>query len=263
MNKTLVVGENSFIARHLNCDKVSYKDHHTVDFSKYDTIINCALNPLYKISPYSLDLDVDYEIGEKASASGCHFVMLSTSKVYGDSSVLSTYDENSEMSPVEHYGKNKLTTEFKLLSNFALHVTILRGSNIFGYEYGRNSFVGYLMSQLVNEGKIKFSINPNTQRDFLFVEDAAKIIEKVCEVKPFGVYNLSSNQPISAIDIAKKLVEGYPYGGKIESFESTWSERQFALDNTKIKKKLGIEIGPFDFNSIFYDLGKQLYEQRH
>jgi nucleoside-diphosphate-sugar epimerase len=263
MNKTLVVGENSFIAKHLNnCDRVSYKDHQYVDFSNYDTVINCALNPLYKISPYNVDLDIDAEIGEKACESGCHFVMLSTSKVYGDSHLMTTYNENSEIAPVEHYGRNKLTTEFKLLSNFALNVTILRGSNIFGYEYGRNSFVGYLMSQLVNEGKIKFSIDPNTQRDFLFVEDAAKIIEKVCEVKPFGVFNLSSNQPITAKSIAKKLIEGYPYGGKIENLDYV-PERQFALDNTKIKRRLGIQIGPFDFGSIFYDLGKQLYEQRH
>lgn len=262
MNKTLLVGENSFIGKHLNkCDKISYKQCDSVDFSKYDVVVNCALNPLYKISPYSEELDVDFEIGKKAFDNGCHYVMISTSKVYGKSNALTTYSENSEISPFDNYGKNKLTTEFKLLSNFSSSVTILRGSNIFGYEYGRNSFVGYVMTKLVNEGKITFSIDSNTRRDFLFVEDAAKIIERVCELKPFGVYNLSSNQPISAIRIAQKIIEGYPYGGKIETSEIK-PERQFALDNTKIKKKLKIEIGPFDFDKIFYDLGKQLYEQR-
>jgi hypothetical protein len=59
----------------------------------------------------------------------------------------------------DYHGVNKVTTEVKLLSAFPNQVTILRGSNIFGLEYGRNSFVGYCMSQLVNEGKIKLTLS--------------------------------------------------------------------------------------------------------
>ena len=53
MEKTLVVGESSFIGKHLsNFDTVSYKHFKNLDISSYKTVVNCALNPLYKIDNY-------------------------------------------------------------------------------------------------------------------------------------------------------------------------------------------------------------------
>jgi dTDP-4-dehydrorhamnose reductase len=257
----LVVGKNSFIAKNLDnifvFEKISYKDLNKFDLGQYDVVVNCSLNPLYKTTKYSEKIDIDFEIGKKACQKGCHYVMISTSKVYGQSSELETYDEFSTLNPFDHYGENKVKTEVKLLSNFPNQVTILRGSNIFGFEYGRNSFVGYCMSQLVNEGKIKLTISENTKRDFLFVKDAATIIEDVCIKKPIGVYNLSSNYGLEIGQAIKSLISGYVHGGIIEKvgFEL---ERQFILDNSKLKRSLDIDIGPFDYNDIFSNLGSQL-----
>ena len=259
MSKLLVVGETSFIGKHLNndlFDKISYKKLHSVDLSQYDVVVNCALNPLYKTHSYAKKIDVDLEVGLTACKSGCHYVMISTSKVYGNSDKLKTYTELDKVESTDHYSENKLITENLLLGNFPKQVTILRGSNIFGFEYGRNSFVGYCMSQLVNEGLIKITIDGLTQRDFLYVEDAARIIEKVCEVKPLGIYNMSSNQPTTVYDVCENLIRGYPYIGGITGEGKI--ERQFLLDNTKLKEALKMEIGPFDFKNIFYELGKRL-----
>jgi nucleoside-diphosphate-sugar epimerase len=260
MSKVLVVGETSFIGKYINHERVSYRDLGKKNLRDYDVVVNCALNPLYKTHSYRHDFDVDLEIGQSACRAGCHYVMISTSKVYGSSDVLKVYSEFDKINPTDHYSQNKVITESLLLGNFPNQVTILRGSNIFGFEYGRNSFVGYCMSQLVNEGQIKLTIDGETKRDFLYVEDAARIIEKVCEVKPLGVYNLSSNQPIFAYTIIENLISGYPYGGIIGHSADGKIERQFALNNAKLKKALGIEIGPFDFDTIFYDLGKKLWK---
>lgn len=261
--KTLVVGKSSFIARNLSddFDKIPYHELSTVDLGKYDVVINCALDPLYKTTKYSETIDVDFEVGVKACQSNCHYVMLSTSKVYGNSSELRVYDESSHLNPSDYHGVNKVTTEVKLLSAFPNQVTILRGSNIFGLEYGRNSFVGYCMSQLVNEGKIKLTLSEKTKRDFLFVEDAAKIIESICIKKPIGIFNLSSNYGLEIGQAIKNLINGYIHGGILEKngFEL---QRQFILDNSKLKNSLNIDIGPFDFNDIFINLGKKLYNEK-
>jgi nucleoside-diphosphate-sugar epimerase len=258
LEKTLVVGESSFIGKHLsNFDKVSYKHFKKLDISGYETVINCALNPLYKIEKYNEKYDVDFEVGKKSHDNGCHYVMISTSKVYGNSNALKVYDEASEELPFDFYGENKLITENKLFANFGKNVTVLRGSNIFGYEYGRNSFMGFCMTQLVNIGTIKFNISETIKRDFLFVEDAAKIIEKVCIEKPSGIYNLSSNYGLEIGIVARSLINGYTYGGKFESV-NTNEDRQFILDNNKLKKALSMDIGPFNFEQIFENLGKQL-----
>jgi nucleoside-diphosphate-sugar epimerase len=257
--KTLVVGKNSFISKNLSSafDKISYKSLNTVDLSKYDVVVNCALDPLYKTTKYDEIQDVDFEVGVKACQSNCHYVMLSTSKVYGQSSELMVYDESSNLNPFDYHGENKAKTELKLFSTFPNQVTILRGSNIFGLEYGRNSFVGYCMSQLVNKGKIELTLAENTKRDFLFVKDAAEIMEKVCVEKPIGVFNLSSNYGLEIGQVIKNLIDGYVHGGIIEKtgFEL---QRQFILDNSKLKTALNVDIGPFDFDNIFRNLGKQL-----
>jgi nucleoside-diphosphate-sugar epimerase len=262
MSKTLVVGETSFIGKSLsNFDKVAYKHFNSVDLSAYDVVVNCALNPLYKISEYSESIDVDFEVGKKSCQNGCHYVMISTSKVYGESSNLVSYVEDDILQPYDFHSKNKAITENKLISLFSDQITILRGCNIFGFEYGRNSFMGYLMSQLMNEGMITLTIAETVKRDFLFVDDTAKIIEEVCIQKPLGIYNLSSNYPLEIGDIVKNLIDGYPYGGKVRIKSST-VERQFVLDNTKLKTKLNMNIGPFDFDQIIRNLGKQLYENK-
>ena len=261
-SRVLVVGENSFIGKNLNkFDRISYKNIDTIDFSDYNVILNCALNPLYKISTYDEKNDVDYQIAKLAYENGCHNVMISTRRVYGKSPIVETYTENSTLKPFDYYGENKLNTEFKLLSNFGDKTTILRGSNIFGYEYGRNSFMGYCMSQLVNEGRIKYTISKDIVRDFIHVRDACSIIESVCLNRPTGVFNLSSNHGLNLGLIAENLILGYGYGGIFEEVANPQVEDSFILDNTKIKNELKIEIGPFDYPWIIQTLGKSLLQR--
>ncbi|CAB4133374.1 RfbD dTDP-4-dehydrorhamnose reductase [uncultured Caudovirales phage] len=258
MEKVLVVGENSFIGKHLTkFDRVSFKNFDEVDLENYDVVVNCALNPLYKTEKYKEAYDADWYVGRKTCNYGLHYVMLSTSKVYGDSKELVYYTENSQVNPYDYHSENKLNTEFKLLSNYGNKITILRGSNIFGFEYGRNSFVGYCMTKLVNEGIIEYNISQMVRRDFLYIDDAVDLIERVCAVKPFGVYNLSSNYALPIGKVAEYLIAGYSYGGQLKL--TGWEkERQFALENGRLSNILGMKIGPFDYEKIFNDLGKQL-----
>lgn len=258
MEKVLLIGKNSFVGKNINCDKITYDESKHVDFSNYDVIINCALHPEFKIVPYNETVDVDFEIGKKASENDCHYVMLSTSKVYGNNNELKIYDENSELNPFDYYSENKLNSEFKLLSNFENKVTILRGSNIFGFEYGRNSFVGYCMTQLVNEGKIVYTISEKTKRDFIHVKDAAYLIEQVCNKKLIGVFNLSSNYGLEIGQVAKNLIKGYKYGGKFKS--SGPVDRQFIMNNNKIMEALDLNYEFGDWSENFKKLGKELCE---
>lgn len=258
MSNVLVVGEHSFIGRELTeYTRVSYKNFHQVDLTQFDVVLNCALHPQYKISGYTDGIDVDFEVGRKACEYNCHFIMLSTSKVYPEYDDLTVYDEFSNPDPVSYYGENKLKTELKFLANFPDKVTILRGSNIFGFEYGRNSFMGYCMSQLVNEGRIQYTINLDTKRDFLYVSDAVTMIKGVAAQKPLGVYNLSSGHPTTAKFIAENLIAGYAYGGKLSTTSDKY-ERQFVLDNTKLKNRLGIDIDISNYAETMKNLGKLL-----
>jgi len=55
--KTLIVGQNSFIGKHLfhsikNVDIISYSDIDNINMSEYNTILNCAISPEMKFDDY-------------------------------------------------------------------------------------------------------------------------------------------------------------------------------------------------------------------
>ena len=257
-NKTLIVGKNSFIGKHLvNFDSISHEKFDQIDLYKYNSVINCAIDPSYKTQSYKEKNDFDFYVGKKSVENNCHYIMLSTSKIYGNNKSLKIYAENSLTDPFDYYSENKLITENKLLSNFNGKITVLRLSNIFGFEVERNSFVGYIMSQMNKDNKIKLTIPENTKRDFLFVNDAIAIIEKVCYTRIDGIFNLSSNYGLQVRDIIDNLILGYNKLIEVEKNEHGM-DRQFIMNNSKLKNALQIEIGPFNYGDIFKNLGEQL-----
>jgi dTDP-4-dehydrorhamnose reductase len=254
--KVLVVGENSFIAKHLlTFDRISCYNFNSVNLSQYNTVINCALNPLYKTEIYKENYDVDLDVGKKTCDSGLHYIMLSTSKVYGNSNELKIYNEEDVCFPYDYYSENKLITEKKILQNYSQQVTILRGSNIFGFEYGRKSFMGYCMNQLIDTGKIELTMNSTIQRDFLSIEVAKEIIESICKYQPIGIYNLSAGIGLEVGKFVKYLIDGYGKGELIQVSQKP--DRQFILDNKKINLILK-QVYNINCEEVINKLGKKL-----
>lgn len=255
----LIVGPNSFIGKtfrntnRITYYKASYKNIELFDLSKIDSIINCAIHPDFKSKPYNAFNDLDLRVARRAHNNGCHYVMISSRKVYGNSRTLKYYDEESPLKPFDFYSENKAISESRILE--LDNTTVLRGSNLFGFEYRRNSFMGYCMNQLKKDNKITYTLDPTIKRDFIDVETSCDIMGKVCQAKLTGLYNLSANYGLPLGDFADYLIRGYG-SGSVEY--GTDIREQFIIDNTKLKRALNIEIGPFDYEKIIGNYGKQL-----
>lgn len=260
MARKLIVGKTSFIGNELaklkTYDIVAYKDIHHVDFSEYDGVINCALNPVFKTQTYDEKIDVDYEIAKIAYKNNCHYVMISTRKVYGSSAELKTYTEESPTNPFDFYGENKLICENKIQSEFGDKAVIVRGSNLFGFELERQSFMGFCMNQLRHSEKIIFSISDKTKRDFIDVNSSACMLNEISKKKLTGIYNLSSNHGLEIGKVAKHLIRGYGKGEFLCT--SDIIKEQFIIDNTKLLKELKLISNPIYITSVIEDLGKEL-----
>lgn len=260
MEKKLIVGNSSFVGNELfkikQYDIVSYKNIHHIDFSNYDSVINCALNPVFKTQNYDEKIDVDFEIAKLAYRNRCHYMMISTRKVYGSSSELKIYTEKSVTNPFDYYSENKLICENKIRTEFGDNSVIIRGSNLFGFELGRQSFMGFCMDQLRHGGKIVFSISENTKRDFIDIEVACQLMDKVIEKKLTGIYNLSSNFGLEIGKVAKNLINGYGKG--IFLCTNDIVKEQFIIDNTKLLKKLKVNPNFSNTTEIIQELGKKL-----
>ena len=259
MKKILLVGKNSFIGNHLLIDLsitnmvdcISHLNIDDVKYNDYDVIINCSIHPDYRNQSYSFDKDMDLKISRKFSG---HFIMLSSRKVYGTNDNLLSYTEEFQINPSDYYGWNKSTTE-KLLDMEHDNHTILRASNVFGFEYQRKSYMGFLMNQLKNKGNIEIDISPFTTRDFINVEDTSKLINLVVEKEIKGTYNLSSGVGEMVGYTADYLIKGYGSGSLIS--KSKERKDQFILDNKKLLNALNIDI-EFDIENQIIKLGEQL-----
>ena len=243
MAKVLIVGKNSFISqylsRHSNFFSVSYKDYKNVDLKDYDVVLNCALNPLSITSYYDVNNDVDFEIAKWANDNKCHYIMFSTRKVYGSSTELKEYYEDSKLKPYDYYSENKVISELKIQSYFGDSSTIIRGSNWYGRELGRNSFMGYFLNSLDKNGGIVYTVSSDTQKDLLYVMDAADAIASMCYKKETGIFNLGSGYGTKIGDVGNWLITGY--GQANVKSESNELGEQFILNSDLIYNVLDIQ----------------------
>ncbi len=187
---------------------------------------------------------------------GIHFVLLSTRRVYGQHLHQQPLTESAPLRAIDFYGSNKAETERRVALLLGARCTILRLSNVFGYELGRRSFFGLALGRLRREGQILLDVSPFAVRDFIPVEGAARVIAEVCGIKPPGIYNLGSATGLQIGRVAEWLIAGY---GRGELLVTDLAERDnFVLDTGKLNTALGRAPEAYDFNRIIRNIGEQL-----
>ena len=129
-------------------------------------------------------------------------------------------------------------------------VRLFKNKNIY-----RKQIIIMETNQLKDTDKIVYSISPETKRDFISIKSVCKVLNRVVQQQPHGIYNLSSNYGLPIGDVARSLIEGYGSGEFIST--STELKDQFVLDNTKLIQKLNIELPIFQRKYI-KKLGEKL-----
>lgn len=229
MAAVLAIGRSSFLGRSFveahGADGIRYIDWKAVarpeSFDGIDCVVNFAIDPRYMWQAYDPALDCDRRLADaigRAQDDGrmprdAHVVMLSSRKVYGPAGGEKLV-ETRVPAPRDAYGRNKLETEGLLQDRFGPHLTILRLSNIFGYEYapGRRTFLGLLLRSLREEGTIRYDFSPFTEKDFLPVQQFAAALAAVVRARPGGVFNLGSGVPLEVGWLAMWIIEGFGRG---------------------------------------------------
>jgi len=252
--KLLIVGKTSFISNSLVGDRISFSEIDSVNFDNYDSVINCSIHSNFREVKYVEKYDLDYLVAQKAQHHKKHYIMISSSKVYGSSDELKSFDELSQTNPDSFYGENKLIAEQKI-NSLSNNFCVLRCSNVFGLERNRKTFFGFCNDQLVNTNSILYDIGPKTKRDFFPVELLSNVVEKISKKKSVGTFNVGSNYPLEIDRVALYLIEGYGKGNFISI--SSEEKDQFLLNNKKLKKEIEIEID-IDFASHIKNIGKKL-----
>ena len=115
------------------------------------TIVHAGRDPLIGTSNYRLEDDREIEIARIAREHRLKYIMLSSRKVYGAQP--SPIHEDAPCEPIDDYGSQKLGMERRLIGLLGERLTILRLSNVFGYEPGRKTFMGMMLDGLASRVK--------------------------------------------------------------------------------------------------------------
>ena len=165
------------------------------------SVVSCMNNPdkyeKINVSLFHIFLDNLYKKFNP------HFFLLSSTFVYPDVDKIS---EKTKPSPETLYGKLRLKQE-KILQEYASNYTILRLSNIFGYgnfyNIGNPGAIEKFIDCVFSLKNISVYGNGKQLVDYLHKPDLMNLLKILVQTTPKTIYNVSSGNSKSIIDIAK------------------------------------------------------------
>lgn len=172
------------------------------------------------------------------------FVFISSDQLFDGSK--KKYNEKSFYSPCNFYSNTKVKSEIYIKKNLNNYLIIR--TNFFGKSpKGRKSFSDFIIKNIANKKKI------NLFADVIFnplhLSTLIKIIEKLLILRIRGIFNISSDSPISKYQFGKNIVKKLNLDKKYlikstlnknQSFLANRPKNMF-IDNFKIKNILGIK----------------------
>lgn len=264
--RTWIVGSSSFIAENYlsqySAVSVSGRTLSGLYPEEDDTVINCALNPEFKSNAYLEANDMDSQIADRIASSRARYIMLSTRMVYGVGDYRGVCEDDIK-NPANFYGENKLRAESNVLTMLGPRATILRLSNVIGFEWpanGRRSFMSMVLGRLRSEGEIFFDMKPGSLRDFIPVEFVCEVIHAIVSRQEssfaYRQLNVGSGFPCACSDIASSVIAGYG-SGRLR-VEDSGKVDEFFLCTKRLFEELGISCSRPSLLRYCESLGKKL-----
>lgn len=173
----------------------------------------------------------------------------SSAAVYGIPKKL-PIDELHTTIPISYYGLSKLTMEkYLILSN--LNYIICRFSNVYGPRqtpHGEAGVVSIFMDNAINNKDLNIFGDGKQTRDFIYVEDIAKIflffIEKNISNE---ILNISTNNSININELANTIISISKSNIKINYLEKRDGDIDDSiLDNKKLLNLININFTTID-----------------
>lgn len=200
----------------------------------------------------SLDADVNL-VGGLKMVEACrdakvrHMVFASSAAVYGGVKKLPAKETYPSL-PVSPYGLAKWTFEhyLRIAEDIAgIKSASLRFSNVYGPRqtvHGEAGVVAIFLTRLLSGKPCVINGDGKQTRDYIFVEDVARMVVEAAENQIAGVYNVSTGMQTTVnkiygelsgvLGIKRKARHGKPKAGE---------DRKIALDPSKAKRATGWE----------------------
>jgi len=178
-------------------------------------------------------------------------IAASTAEVYGWQGG-KPLKEDTRLRPSSPYAVSKAAADEYIqmaMKVYRLKATVLRCNNTYGRRREKSFLVEYLITSMLDGGPVYVG-SPDHVRDYMWVDDHvnAYLLSMEKEAAEGKVFNVSPGNPISNIDLAKKLGQMVHFTGRIVegSYPPGYPMRRakldtkyIVLDSSRIMKKLG------------------------
>ncbi len=188
-----------------------------------------------------------------------HLTYASSSSVYGKNQKIPYAEKNHVNYPISFYAASKRANELMAhvySASYNLPSTGLRFFTVYG-PWGRPDMAYYIFADALLKNKtVKLHDNGNMLRDFTYIDDAVKIIEKVYKINPKNkkfflkkrdnlnmltknhiVLNVGNNKPIYVKNLVKSLEKHFDKKLKYRSISKQRGELQKTYASIKLLKK--------------------------
>jgi len=188
-------------------NKLPEKISHIIHFAAMADVEYCKNHPKDCLEINVIGTQNMLELVRKNNSK---FIFASTSHIFGSPKKL-PISEDDDLHPQSIYAASKACCELicKTYSElYGLDIIILRLFSIYGPNCPQYSIVNKVISQILQENKIKIG-NVHPKRDFLYVDDFVTAIELLMEknVKGFLKYNIGYGESTSIYDLCNKLIK--------------------------------------------------------
>lgn len=273
MKKVLLLGGNSFTGSHI-VDKLESKydilsisrngDLNTFDLTldsinkveniiidnEIEVVINCISDgnvdscEVNKDFAKLINLDFVQDLVDIQNKLKFKLIHLSTNAVYDG--LKSPYNEISEHSPINYYGKIKSEADSYVISK-SKNYCILRPITMYGKKLKsqRDNPFSFFYNQLKNNAKI-IAVN-DIYVNMLFIDDLISCIDNVISNDVRGVFNISGSDIVNRVEFIKIIKNNLDDSSSyIESVPSSYFNSlaprplNTSFDNTKMINELGV-----------------------
>jgi dTDP-glucose 4,6-dehydratase len=173
------------------------------------------------------------------------FIHISTDEVYGSAPAGGSFAENSPLDPRSPYAASKASADHFVSAYANTHnvsAVILRCTNNYGPYQFPEKLIPLIIANALQDKKLPIYGDGMQERDWLFVEDFCRAINRVLQDGQTGsVYNVSAGSPQPNLKIVRTILT---HLGKPDSLieyvkDRPGHDRRYALDSSKIQRELG------------------------
>jgi len=179
-------------------------------------------------------------------------IAASTAEVYGWQPSSKPIAEDALLKPASPYAVTKAAADqYIQMANRIYHLrgTILRPINSYGRIWESGFYTEYLISKML-KGETCYVGAPDSIRDYMYADDHVDAYLDVARTEKSvgGLYNVSPGNPITNVELAKKLSSITGFKGKIifGSYPPGYPQRPqsqdppyLVLDNAGIEREVG------------------------